>query len=278
MEYTKTSFTLQPDTEINREILVSELGNIGYESFTETDEFVEAYIPAADYSENALCNLFPQDFPYFHFTCTSETIPDQNWNEEWETNYFQPFLISDRCLVRAPFHTDYPKAEYEIIIEPVMAFGTDHETTGLIISAILDQNLKGKTVLDMGCGTGILSIFASMRGASSVTAVDIDSWAISSTLGNAVYNNISNLEVLQGGSECLPDKKFDFIYANIHRNILLSDMPEYKKVLNKGGELIMSGFYIDDLPTISERADELGLQFSSFTEKERWVAAKFTSK
>jgi ribosomal protein L11 methyltransferase len=278
MEYTKTSFILQPDTEINREILISELGNIGYESFTETDQCVEAYIPGTDYSENSIFQLFPEDFPYFHFTCTSETIPDQNWNEEWETNYFQPFMISDRCLVRAPFHTDYPKAEYEIIIEPVMAFGTDHETTGMIISAILDQNLTDKAVLDMGCGTGILSIFASMRGAKSITAVDIDSWAISSTLGNAVYNNIQNLEVLQGGAECLPDKKFDFIYANIHRNILLKDMPQYRNVLNKGGELIMSGFYLDDLQCISERAAELGLQFDSFTEKERWVAAKFTSK
>ncbi|MEI6679374.1 MAG: 50S ribosomal protein L11 methyltransferase [Mariniphaga sp.] len=278
MEYTKTSFILQPDTEINREILVSELGNVGYESFTETDECVEGYIPVADYSENALNKLFPRDFPYFHFTCTSEPIPDQNWNEEWETNYFQPFMISDTCLVRAPFHTDYPKSDYEIIIEPVMAFGTDHETTGMIITAIMNQNLKDKAVLDMGSGTGILGIFASMRGAKSVTAVDIDSWAINSTLGNAVYNNITNLEVLQGGAHCLSDKKFDFIYANIHRNILLNDMPQYKNVLNKGGELIMSGFYLDDLQTISKRADELDLQFDSFTEKEGWVAAKFTSK
>lgn len=279
MEYTKINCKIEPDIEINREILIAELGNIGYESFAEKDELVEAYIPSADFSNDDLSTLFPVGYPGFKFSFSSETIPDQNWNEVWEKNYFQPLMIAERCLVRAPFHTDYPKAEYEIVIEPGMAFGTgNHETTSMMITEILEENLVGKTVLDMGCGTGVLSILASMRGADTVTAIDIDSWAINSVTENAAWNNVSNLEVIQGGAESLKDKKFDFIYANIQRNILLNDMPQYCKVLKHGGELIMSGFYVDDLEPVKKRAIELGLQFIRFTENQNWVAAVFTSK
>jgi len=279
MEYTKINCSLQPDTEINREILIAELGNAGCESFTETDEFVEAYIPTADFSEAGLTKLFPHVFPYFKFSFTTEVIPDQNWNEVWEKNYFQPLVIADRCLIRAPFHTDYPKTEYEIVIEPGMAFGTgNHETTSLIIAKIFEQDLIGKTVLDMGCGTGILGILASMRGAKKIIGIDIDTWAISSSVENTANNNVQNLEVILGGAEAIPDTKFDFIYANIQRNILLNDMSQYCKALKQGGELLMSGFYFDDLESIKERAFELGLEFKNFTENEKWVVAAFTSK
>jgi len=279
MEYTKLNCRIQPDTEENREILVAQLGNIGYESFTESEEMVEAFIPTIDFSDNALLHLFPAGFTGFQFSFTSEIIPDQNWNEVWEKNYFQPQLIAGRCLIRAPFHTEYPHAEFEIIIEPGMAFGTgNHETTSLMISEILQQDLNGKSVLDMGCGTGILSILASMRGAEQITAIDIDSWSTKSTAENAVYNNIMNLEIILGGAEVLPKRKFDFIYANIQRNILLNDMPQYCKVLKHGGELIMSGFYVENLDQIKVRALELGLLFKRFTENERWIAVVFTSK
>jgi len=279
MEYTKINCKIEPDIEINREILIAELGNIGYESFAETADLVEAYIPSADFSNDDLSTVFPANYPGFQFSFSSEVIPDQNWNEVWEKNYFQPLLIADRCLIRAPFHTDYPKAEYEIVIEPGMAFGTgNHETTSMMISVILEEDLGGKTVLDMGCGTGVLSILASMRGADSVTAIDIDSWAIKSTTENAALNNVSNVVVIMGGAESLKEQKFDFIYANIQRNILLNDMPHYCKVLKFGGELIMSGFYVDDLEPIRKRAIELGLEFSRFTEIQNWVAAVFTSK
>ena len=278
MEYTKTTCVLQPDTEINREILVAELGNIGYESFTETDKGVEAYIPSADFSEEKLSHLLPVDFTHFRFTSTSETIPDQNWNEVWEKNYFQPLLIANQCLIRAPYHTDYPNALYEIVIEPGMAFGTgNHETTSLMISEILEKPLIGKTVLDMGCGTGILSILAAKRGAEKITAIDIDQWAINSTIENSTFNNVLNLEIIQGGAESIPDRKYDFIYANIQRNILLTDMPQYCKVLGKGGELVMSGFYYDDFESIKNRAIQLGLQFCRLNENENWVVAVFTS-
>lgn len=279
MEYTKINCKIEPDIEINREILIAELGNIGYESFSETADLVEAYIPSADFSNDDLSTVFPVNYPAFRFSFSSEVIPDQNWNEVWEKNYFQPLLIADRCLIRAPFHTDYPKAEYEIVIEPGMAFGTgNHETTSMMISVILQEDLGGKTVLDMGCGTGVLSILASMRGADTVTAIDIDTWAINSTTENAALNNVSNVVVIMGGAESLKEQKFDFIYANIQRNVLMIDMPQYCKVLKNGGELIMSGFYVDDLEPIRKRAIELGLEFIRFTEIQNWVAAVFTSK
>ena len=279
MEYTKLNCSIHPDSEVNREILIAELGNIGYESFTETDDLVEAYIPTPDFSENSLHQLFQVDFSLFQFSWNSEIIADQNWNEVWEKNYFQPLVIAKRCLIRAPFHIDYHKAEYEIVIEPGMAFGTgNHETTSLMISEILNEDLNGKKVLDMGCGTGILSILASMRGADKITGIDIDNWATNSTIGNALYNNISNLEVILGGAEKIPDKKFDFIYANIQRNILLNDMHQYRNALKRGGELIVSGFYLGDLEPIKVRAAELGLQFRRSTENKNWVAAVFTSK
>lgn len=279
MEYTKTSWKIEPDSEINREILVAELGSIGFESFTETDEIIEAYIVSKEFSENALNELFSEDFKLFTNTYTVEIIPDQNWNEVWEKNYFEPLMVGERCLIRAPFHTNYPASEYEIIIEPGMAFGTgNHETTSLMINEILNQDQNGKTILDMGCGTGILSILASQRGAKTITGIDIDSWAINSTIENAATNGIKNLEIIEGGAEIIPEKEFDIIYANIQRNILLNDMPQYAKVLKKGGELIMSGFYLTDLDSIRNRATDLGLIFSRFTENNNWVAAIFTSK
>ena len=279
MEYLKTSCTLKPDTEINREILVAELGNIGYESFVENPEGVEAYIVASGFKRHDLEHLFPVDFTSFKVSFTFETIPDQNWNEVWEKNYFQPLIIADRCVIRSPFHAEFPAAEYEIIIEPGMAFGTgNHETTSLMIAEILKQELVGKKVLDMGCGTGILSILASKRGAEMITAIDIDQWAINSTIGNAASNQVSNLEIIQGGAESIPDKKFDVIYANIQRNILINDMSQYINALKIGGELILSGFYHDDLEPIKRCATTLGLQFTKFTENENWVAVLFTWK
>ena len=279
MEYTKVNLILFPDTELTREILIAELGNIGYESFTESDLLIEAFIPTSDFQKEDLIGLSEQNPSSFQFKFTSEVIPDQNWNEIWEKNYFKPLLIAERCLIRAPFHTEYPNAEFEIIIEPGMAFGTgNHETTNLMISEILGEDVKGKTVLDMGCGTGILSILVSKMGANKITSIDIDSWAIKSTKENATNNNITNLEVIQGGAEVIPDKKFDFIYANIQRNILLMDLPQYYKALNKNGELIMSGFYETDFDSIKGRALELGLHFKKISNNEKWIATVFTLK
>ena len=276
MEYTQVSCFLEPDSEINREIVMAHLGGLGFESFNETDEALESFIPSAEFNEELLKNESLVNNPLFKVRFQTEIIPDQNWNEVWEKNYFQPLLVENRCLVRAPFHTDTPKAEYEIVIDPRMAFGTgNHETTYLMISAILQQDLHGKQVLDMGCGTGILGILASKRGAKMVKAIDIDEWSYRNTLENAEINNVMNIDVAQGDAALLGELKFDVIYANIQRNILLQDLPVYASVMCKDAEIIMSGFYREDLPAISAKAEEAGLKPAGYEVRNNWVAARF---
>jgi len=276
MEYKKVRLVLEPDNEVNREILIAELGEAGFDSFSETNDAVEAFIPSVQFSEISLTEGNLSKYDLFTYEYTVETIPHQNWNEVWENNYFKPLIIEDKCLIRAPFHTEYTKAQYEIVIEPNMAFGTgNHETTSLMVSDILKLDLAGKKVLDMGCGTGILGILASMKGAAEIVAIDIDENACNTTIENTKINNISNIEVKLGGAELLKEEKFDVILANIQRNILLNDLPLYIKVLNQGGLIIMSGFYQEDLNVIQQKAFDLGLKPNGHEEKNNWVAAQF---
>ena len=276
MEYTKLACRLTPDNELARELLVAALGNIGFESFVETDEGIEAFIPTGDFDPELLLSEELQQNPLFSFTYAAEAIADQNWNEVWEQNYFEPLLIEGQCLVRAPFHQNYPEAAYEIIINPKMAFGTgNHETTHLMIKNMLDMDLTGLSVLDMGCGSGILSLFASMKGAATITAIDIDEWSTNNTLENAELNAISNIQVRQGDAALLNDQEFDLILANIQRNVLLEDMPAYLKVLKPGGRLLMSGFYLSDLELITERAQQLGLRPTNNEVRSEWCVAGF---
>lgn len=276
MEYTKLTCRLTPDNELARELLVAELGNIGFESFVETEEGIEAFIPTGDFDPERLLTEELQQNPLFSFTYSAEAIADQNWNEVWEQNYFEPLLIEDQCLVRAPFHQNYPEATYEIVINPKMAFGTgNHETTHLMIKNMLDMDLTGFSVLDMGCGSGILSLLASMKGAATITAIDIDEWSTNNTLENAELNAISNILVRQGDAALLKDQAYDLILANIQRNVLLEDMAAYLKVLKPGGILLMSGFYLSDLELISEKAQQLGLRPINSEVRSEWCAASF---
>ncbi len=276
MEYTKITCTLKQDNEIARELLMQELGNVGFESFVETDDNIEAYIPSVNFSPKIFDTVNLQKNEYFSFDYSIEVIADQNWNEVWEQNYFEPLLIEDQCMIRAPFHDTYPAAKYEIIINPKMAFGTgNHETTHLMIKAILDLELNGKEVLDMGCGSGILAILSAMKGAAAITAIDIDEWSTNNTTENAELNQIGNILVRQGDASLLSDQQFDIILANIQRNILLQDMEAYLKVLKNGGLLIMSGFYVADLEAIEERANSLGMKLTNSAERSNWCAAGF---
>ena len=274
MIYTQISFKISPDTQENREILVAMLSELPFESFDETTEFVLGYIPgeSANLEEiNAVTSLLP-----FSVNTENEMIPDQNWNEVWEKNYFKPLLIGNRCLVRAPFHTEYKPAEFELVIEPKMAFGTgNHETTTLVAEQILEMDLTGKTVLDMGCGTGILGMLASLKGAKSVTAIDIDTWSFESTVENARLNNIFNLEAKLGDARLLGDELFEIIFANIHKNVILTDLPVYESVLQSGGKLYLSGFYTQDMPDVKAKAESLGLIETGFQEKNNWVVYSF---
>jgi ribosomal protein L11 methyltransferase len=202
---------------------------------------------------------------------------DKDWNEEWEKNFFQPIVIEDRCCIHSTFHHDTPPAEYEILINPQMAFGTGHhETTSSIIAELLDTDLLGKRVLDMGCGTSILAILASMRGAREVTAIDIDDWCVNNSRDNIALNNCTNITVELGDAHSLAGREpFDVVIANINRNILLADMPAYAAVMKAGSQLLMSGFYVEDIPAIRQMAESLGFRFEHHREKNRWAAVKF---
>jgi len=274
MNYTKISFKLNPDTEENREILVAVLSDQAFECFDESEDCVMGYIPGESVNLTEIEEI-TTTLPFSVHT-ENEMIPDQNWNEVWEKNYFKPLLIGGRCLVRAPFHTEYEKAEFELVIEPKMAFGTgNHETTTLMAEQILNMDLNGKTVLDMGCGTGILGMLASLKGAKKITAIDIDTWSFESTVENARLNNISNLEAKLGDASILGSETYEVIFANIHKNVIISDLPTYEKVLLPGGKLYLSGFYTHDMADVKKRAQSLGLLETGFQEKNNWVVYSF---
>lgn len=277
MDYQKVTITITPFQGWLRDILNAQLAEIGFDSFMELEDGFDAFVPAENYSEENIKSVLKAFKDDFSFDVKTEFINDQNWNKEWEKNFFKPLVIGGECMIRAPFHTEYPNAEYEIVIEPNMAFGTgNHETTATIIESILQNDLTGQTILDMGCGTGILSILASLKGADFITAIDIDKWSYEGTLENAELNNIKNIEVKLGDASLLGKESYDLIFANIHKNVLLDDMPAYYKVLNEGGTLIMSGFYTEDIPDIKAKAESLGLQDAGFVEKNNWTAHSFT--
>lgn len=274
MNYTQISFKLNPDNQENREILVALLSDLSFESFDETEELVMGYIPGETVDLEQIGEI-TTSLP-FSVQVENEMIPDQNWNEVWEKNYFKPLLIGNRCLVRAPFHTEFEPAEFELVIEPKMAFGTgNHETTTLVAEQILNMDLSGKTVLDMGCGTGILGMLASLKGAKSVLAIDIDTWSFESTVENARLNNIFNLEAKLGDASLLGNESFEIIFANIHKNVIINDLPVYESVLQSGGKLFLSGFYTHDMPDVKAKAESLGLQETGFQEKNNWVVYSF---
>lgn len=276
MDYNKIIIKITPFQEWIRDILNAQLAEIGFDSFVDSETGVEAFIPAKNYNEKDLKNVLAIYSDNFSFEIHQEFIPDENWNEQWEKNYFKPLVIAGECMIRAPFHKTYPKAKYEIVIEPNMAFGTgNHETTATIIESILKNDLSGKTILDMGCGTGILSILSSLKGAKKITAIDIDKWSYEGAMANAVLNNITNIDVKLGDASLLGNEEYDLIFANIHKNVLLQDMETYYAVLNNGGTIILSGFYTEDIQDIKAKAKYLGLTDDGFVEKNNWVAHSF---
>jgi ribosomal protein L11 methyltransferase len=276
MDYNKLTINITPLEEWLRDVLIAQLGEIGFESFLETETGVEAFIPTVNYHEDNLFEVIKSFEEDFTFEVHMEVIKSRNWNEVWEKNYFKPLVIKNECVIRAPFHTEFPKAKYEIIIEPNMAFGTgNHETTSMMVETILENDMENKTVLDMGCGTGILGILASMKGATKVTAIDIDEWSFTGANENALLNNIENMVVKQGDAGLLGSEKFDIIFANIHKNVLINDLPAYYKVLETGGLLILSGFYTEDIQDIKNKAENLGLKDAGFKSKNNWIAYRF---
>lgn len=259
------------------ELLIDSLADDGFESFTEnSDGTISAYIQAPFFNDSLRMKLQSADYSELLKSFTISKIEDQNWNAVWESQY-EPVNIEGRCYVRAPFHAPVPGVEYDIVIMPKMSFGTaHHETTRLMISYMLGLQLDGKSLLDMGSGTGVLAILAAMKGAEPVTAIDNDEWAFNNALENTLSNNFGDIEVILGDSKSIAGKRYDVIFANINRNILLNDIPSYRISLNDGGKLFISGFYTEDLPLLEEKAGENGLRLLSKRVENNWTAACFS--
>lgn len=283
MKTIEITFTITPYEEAVADAMIAELGNIGYEGFSYTENGFTAYIPEKNYRPEEIENLEIMKYfsELYNITKSVNGIEDRDWNKVWEEN-FTPITVDNRILVRAGFHPTIPGIEYEIIIEPKMSFGTGHHaTTALMLRTILKLtgDIHNKRVLDMGCGTGILSIMASKVGALEVIGIDIDEWAYNNAMENINSNHAENITIKIGDASLLENEKpFDVILANINRNILLEDMPHYTERLVPGGLLVMSGFYLQDLSLIREKAESLALEFHSYQEENQWVAACFYKK
>lgn len=280
MEYKKIVVELTPYNETVAEIMMAQMGEHGFESFCETEVGFEGYVPSKLFDAECMKSI-DTVVEGVSFSWSEEVIPDQDWNKEWEENFFKPIVVDDKCLIRSSFHEKMVDAEYEVIINPQMAFGTGHhETTCLMIRFILEMDFVGREVLDMGCGTGILGILTSMKGAKRVLGVDIDEWCYNNTMDNLSLNNIENMDAKVGGAEVLSEVKrcFDVVLANINRNILLADMDRYVGVLNDNGRLVLSGFYQEDKGMIEEKATQLGLVKEGERVENNWTAMMFAKK
>lgn len=273
-DYTKVSFTVTPCEEAATDVLAALLAEVGFESFEPVPTGVIAYAPSALFSAEELASVV-DEFPLDGFTITYsvENIEGEDWNAVWEKNYFHPIVIDDQCVIHSTFHTDVPKARYDILIDPKMAFGTGyHQTTCHMLRAILATDMSGKSVLDMGCGTALLAILASMHGAKDVVAIDIDEFAYENAKENILLNNTPGIEVRLGGVEALKeDDCFDYVIANINRNILLADLKHYAACMHAGSIIFLSGFYVEDIEVLKDEATRCGLRYVGFAEDNRWA-------
>ena len=249
----------------------------GFESFVETEAGVTAYIQKNEWNEVILEDIFVLNSDEFSIEYNKNEVEQTNWNAEWEKN-FTPIQVDGLVSIRAPFHEN-PNLKYDIVIEPKMSFGTGHhETTHMMVQHLLQLDLENKKVLDMGCGTGILAIFAEMKGANPTDAIDIDNWCYENSLENVTRNKCKNISVYEGDSSLLTNKKYDVIIANINRNILLMDMKIYTNCLNKNGVLLLSGFYQEDIPIIDAEVSKYNLKLETYIERNNWVALKYNKE
>ena len=258
------------------DILTAELSEVGYDTFMDTETGFNAYITEDIFDENDLMEVLEKYNGLAEISFETNVIAKQNWNEEWEKN-FEPLIIGNQVSVRASFHPRPENVQYDIVINPKMTFGTGHhETTTLMIENQLTVDHKGKRVLDMGTGTGILAIMACKLGASEVVGVEIEDWSVENSLENAALNDCPDIQVHLGDVTVVEnDQPYDIVLANINRNVLLADMPAYTALLKSGGPLVLSGFYTEDLPILQEKATEFGLIFESDRTKNNWVSAIF---
>ena len=274
MNYYACSFS-NPENENLKDMFIELLGNIGFDSFMDTDDGFEAYCQEPVLDETELNEVLQMEqFANVKFL-KKELIQDQDWNATWEASY-EPVIINEFCRIRAPFHKVEGTYKYDLVIEPKMSFGTaHHETTSQIIELMLQSDFSGLNLLDMGSGTGVLAILAKKLGSATTVAIDNDEWAYRNALDNIRLNDENDIVVELGDANSLNDRQFDIILANINRNILLRDMKEYVKCLVDGGKIFFSGFYEEDLVLITKEAERLGLKYSNHVTKNNWTAAVF---
>lgn len=303
MQYLEFTFTTTPSNEAIHDVLASELAAIGFDSFVHTASLEQHAMPHSEnpeaptfeeeggtdlfkcfiqeslYSEEALKEAlaaFP--LPGVKIEWNMQKAENKDWNEEWEKNYFQPLVVDGRCVISGTFHKDVPVAEYNIKINPQMSFGTGHHaTTSQMISRILTDDMTGKEVLDMGCGTSILAILARMRGAAHCRAIDVDEWCVNNSLENIRLNQIDSIDVELGDANSLTEPSaFDLVIANINLGILLNDLPQYVKAMKPSASIYMSGFYDTDIPQLVEKASTCGLSLTDTHVTDGWACLKFT--
>ena len=274
MNYIELLIIVEPK-ELGSDILIAELAAIGYESFVDTDNGFSAYIKEEQYHEKDIKKMFSNYFDSLTVSYSSKVIQQQNWNKEWESN-FQPIDVDGKCYIRAPFHQPQKSFKYDVIIEPKMSFGTGHhDTTQLMIQKLMKLDIKKRSLLDMGCGTGVLAILASQMGADPITAIDTDDWSYENSIENLQKNNINNVIVYKGNAEILAGKLFHTILANINKNVLLMDMSIYAETLEQKGNLILSGFFETDADELTEKAIALGLKREGMIVNDQWTMLHF---
>lgn len=280
-DYTQVTFTVTPPEEVATDVLAAMLAEIGFESFVPDEQGMTAYVPHNSYDAQQLAQTV-ECFPLegYAIEYTTEKIEGEDWNAEWEKNYFQPIVVDDQCVIHSTFHTDIPQARYDILIDPKMAFGTGHhQTTCHMLRAILATDMHGKKVLDMGCGTALLAILARKHGATDVVGIDIDEFAYENALENIRLNDTTDIEIRLGGTDAIKEgEEFDYILANINRNILLADMGNYATHMHSGSVIFMSGFYVEDMEILREEAARHDLRYECYAEDNRWTMMKFVKE
>lgn len=282
MKYVEVIFQLNPWNEAASDILAALCGGMGFETFVTEEPLIKGYIQKSCFEEQQLrdtLDYFPM--PEVTITYSAADAEDKDWNEEWEKNGFEPIIIGSELTVQGIGHNCNPNTRYEIQLDPKMAFGTgSHETTYMILEQLLTMDLSGKQVLDAGCGTGVLGIMTALKGAEKVMAYDIDEWSVNNTRTNCMLNHVENITVHEGDASVLQNLKeqFDLVLANINRNILVADMPHFARVLKSGGQLILSGFYMEDIDRLIQTAEKLDMRQELQKDRNGWACLVLSKK